>query len=298
MRVGQYVRCPIIFEEDDIKYPRNFVLGKIIDINSISEIAKVKLYDLKKTKSFYMHVFKNDSFSLDKIDRCGAAKDAQVITPLGAGKILTRRIKNEVDAYYEYFVMLENGTIKVFSENMLEIEYTAADYQPIKQLLNYEFQHPIWFANRLRVSNNMHVVNNTVYGFKELAGCRAFLMAHQISSIVRAFETRPIRYMLADEVGLGKTIEACTIVKVLNEEKKNLRVLYVVPEALVHQWINELKYKFNIIAKESGCAYTSHNHIVVSMEKLNKQNTVLEQQWDVLIVDETHRLLNHTAKYD
>ena len=62
-----------------------------------------------------MHVFKNDSFSLDKIDRCGAAKDAQVITPLGAGKILTRRIKNEVDAYYEYFVMLENGTIKVSS---------------------------------------------------------------------------------------------------------------------------------------------------------------------------------------
>lgn len=298
MRVGQYVRCPIIFEEDDIKYPRNFVLGKIIDINSISEIAKVKLYDLKKTKSFYMHVFKNDSFSLDKIDRCGAAKDAQVITPLGAGKILTRRIKNEVDAYYEYFVMLENGTIRVFSENMLEIEYTAADYQPIKQLLNYEFQHPIWFANRLRVSNNMHVVNNTVYGFKELAGCRAFLMAHQISSIVRAFETRPIRYMLADEVGLGKTIEACTIVKVLNEEKKNLRVLYVVPEALVHQWINELKYKFNIIAKESEYAYTSHNHIVASMEKLNKQNTVLNQQWDVLIVDETHRLLNNTSKYD
>ena len=41
MRVGQYVRCPIIFEEDDIKYPRNFVLGKIIDINSISEIARV-----------------------------------------------------------------------------------------------------------------------------------------------------------------------------------------------------------------------------------------------------------------
>lgn len=52
MRVGQYVRCPIIFEEDDIKYPRNFVLGKIIDINSISEIAKVKLYDLKRLKAF------------------------------------------------------------------------------------------------------------------------------------------------------------------------------------------------------------------------------------------------------
>ena len=34
------------------------------------------------------------------------------------------------------------------------------------------------------------------------------------------------------------------------------------------------------------------------MEKLNKQNTVIEQQWDVLIVNETHRLLNHTAKYD
>ena len=88
----------------------------------------------------------------------------------------------------------------------------------------------------------MHMVNNTVYGFKELAGCRTYLMAHQISTIVRAFESRPIRYMLADEVGLGKTIEAASIIKILSSEKQNLRVLYIVPAALSQQWSNELKY--------------------------------------------------------
>ena len=298
MKVGQYVRCPIVLEENDNYFPRSFVLGKITSINELSGEVAVKLFDLKNSRRFYSHAFEKGSFPIDRVNRCGAAKDAPVNTSLGTGKIISRRIEKKDDAFYEYFVMLDTGEIRSFMENMIEIEYSAADYQPIKQMKQYEFQNPSWYANRLQVSSNMHMVNNTVYGFKELAGCRTFLMAHQISTIVRAFESRPIRYMLADEVGLGKTIEACSIVKILESEKKDLRVLYVVPGALAQQWQNELKYKFEIAAVQNIALAAYSNNVVMALEDLDEYSEVLGLEWDLLIVDETHRLLRQKDKYN
>lgn len=298
MKVGQYVRCPIVLEENDNYFPRSFVLGKITSINELSGEVAVKLFDLKNSRRFYSHAFEKGTFPIDRVNRCGAAKDAPVNTSLGAGKIISRRIEKKEDAFYEYFVMLDTGEIRSFMENMIEIEYSAADYQPIKQMMQYEFQNPSWYANRLQVSSNMHMVNNTVYGFKELAGCRTFLMAHQISTIVRAFESRPIRYMLADEVGLGKTIEACSIVKILGSEKKDLRVLYVVPGALAQQWQNELKYKFEITAVQNIALAAYSNNVILALEDLDEYSEVLGLEWDLLIVDETHRLLRQKDKYN
>ena len=298
MLAGHYVRCPIVLEENDKYFPRSFILAKITQINEMSGEVSVKLFDLKNSKRFYAHAFEKQKFPMDKVDRCGAAKDAPVNTPDGPGRILSRRLEKKEEAFYEYFVMLHTGKIRIYFENELEIEYSAADYQPIKQMMRYEFQNPTWFANRLQVSGNMHMVNNTVYGFKELVGCRTFLMAHQISTIVRAFESRPIRYMLADEVGLGKTIEACSIIKILSTEKKNLRVLYIVPGALAHQWVNELKYKFEISATLNTGISGYTNHVIVALEDLDEYNDVLAYSWDLLIVDETHRLLSQKEKYE
>ena len=296
MLVGQYVRCPIVVEENDNWFPRSFVLGKITSINALSGEVNVKLFDLKGSRRFYGHAFEKGQFPVEKVDRCGAAKEAPVNTPVGLGKILSRRLEKKPDAFYQYFVMLNTGKIQAFLENELEIEYSAADYQPIQQLLRYEFQNPTWYANRLQVSNNMHMVNHTVYGFKELVGCRTFLMAHQISTIVRAFESRPIRYMLADEVGLGKTIEACSIIKILSSEQKNLRVLYIVPGALAQQWENELRYKFQITAVRNPGMRAYGNHVIVALEDLDEYCDI--HHWDFLLVDETHRLLNENTKYN
>lgn len=297
MKVGQYVRCPIVLEENDNYFPRSFVLGKITSINELSGEVNVKLYDLKNSKRFYAHAFEKDWFPIEKVNRCGAAKDAPVNTSMGSGKILSRRIEKKENAFYEYFVMLDSGKIASFMENTIEIEYSAADFQPIKQMMQYEFQNPTWYANRLQVSSNMHMVNNTVYGFKELVGCRTFLMAHQISTIVRAFESRPIRYMFADEVGLGKTIEACSIVKILNTEKKDLRVLYIVPGALAQQWENELRYKFEITATQNLAIAAYSSHVILSLEELDEFCDAITLNWDVIIVDETHRLLGMGDKY-
>lgn len=298
MKVGQYVRCPIVVDEKDRFFPRSFVLGKIIEINDLSGEVNIQLYDLNNSRRFYPHAFEKEHFALNDVKRCGAASGAPVNTPDGRGKIMSKRIEQKDDALYEYYVMLSNGEIKSYFENELEIEYSASDYSPLKQMRQYEFQNPVWYANRLHVSNNMHMVNNTVYGFKELAGCRNYLMAHQISTIVRAFESRPIRYMLADEVGLGKTIEAASIIKILSSERQNLRALYIVPSALANQWVNELKYKFNITASIGDTWAPYKNHLILPLEELNENSNVIGCKWDILLVDETHRLLSLREKYD
>lgn len=119
-------------------------------------------------------------------------------------------------------------------------------------------------------------------------------MPHQISTVARCFETMPVRYMLADEVGLGKTVEACSILSILVSENKDLRVLLIVPGALVGQWKNELHYKYGM---EAQVASAKANLCILPMEDLENANLVLNAAWDLAIVDETHRLLNNDGWY-
>lgn len=303
MKPGQYVRCPIVFEENDVRFPRNFVLGQIVSINRLAETVTIKLYDPYGTKEFYQHIFNANEYPMRSVAHCAAFKDSEVFTPEGPGKIVVRQgystpsLQTGEDEYFNYYIQLSSGETRLYAENKLKIAYNACDYSPMQQMQSYEFQNPSWYAQRNLVSQNMHLVDNAVYGFRTISGCRTFLMEHQIATVVRAFETRPIRYMLADEVGLGKTVEACSIVKILASENKNLRVLYIVPGALAMQWQNELKYKFDLTSSLDTKEISSAHHFILPMENILQTSMVFTQKWDVLVVDETHRLLNAERHY-
>ena len=116
------------------------------------------------------------------------------------------------------------------------------------------------------------------------------------------------RVLLADEVGLGKTIEACLILHRLILTGRAQRVLILVPESLVHQWFVELLRRFNLwfhIFDEERCeAIEAANpnmnpflddQLVLASIKLFSGNEKRIQQaiaagWDVLVVDEAHHL--------
>lgn len=295
MLIGCYYRCPIVIEEGDRDHPRFFVLAQLVDYNEIADAIKVEMHDLLGSGQYYEDLFQHNVFFAQAVTRCEASPGGVVEGRWGRGTIVSRTAEPcSEDRPYWYWIKLSNGKYVKECETELKFDYSQMNYSPDKQLRAYEFQHPTWFINHLKVSKNLHLVNNATYGFRVLAGCRAFLLPHQISTVARCFETSPVRYMLADEVGLGKTVEACSILSILESEKKDLRVLIIVPGALASQWKNELHYKYGL---EAVIASPRAKICLLPMEDIGKSQPVLSMPWDLAIVDETHRLLANDAWY-
>ena len=295
MLVGCYYRCPIIVEDGDKDYPRFYVLAQLVECIEIADAIRVQMHDLLGSGQYYAELFQHNVFRTQAVTRCEACPGGVVEGRWGQGTIVSRASKPySEDKPYWYWIKLPNGEHIKECETELKFDYSQMNYAPDKQLRAYEFQHPTWFINYLKVSKNLHLVNNATYGFRVLAGCRAFLLPHQISTVARCFETAPVRYMLADEVGLGKTVEACSILSILASEKKDLRVLIIVSGALVSQWKNELHYKYSL---DVAIASPHAEVCLLPMEDIGRSLLILSMPWDLTIVDETHRLLANDAWY-
>jgi len=139
-------------------------------------------------------------------------------------------------------------------------------------------------------------------------GGRLELIPHQFY-ILREVAGRQIpRVLLADEVGLGKTIEACLILQRLLAVGKARRALILVPESLVHQWFVELLRRFNLwfsIFDEARCVaceqsdpgqnpFLSAQLALCSISALaildNRREQAVAAGWDIVVVDEAHHL--------
>lgn len=124
-------------------------------------------------------------------------------------------------------------------------------------------------------------------------------LPHQIA-VARQVLKRPMagRAILADEVGLGKTIEAGIVLKELAVRGLARRVLILAPAALVEQWREELLTKF--FEKFSTPAVPDDwqhcTRAVVSYDRARQKDhkeAILRHQWDLVIVDEAHKVKNH-----
>jgi len=144
---------------------------------------------------------------------------------------------------------------------------------------------------------------------------RLRLLPHQLYLAFRASRAVSLpRLMLSDEVGLGKTIESGLIWNVLQTEGKIKRTLLIVPEQLKNQWIIEFGKKFNQWFSSIDDNYISehrkyataeqnvfllHDTVICSLEFLLANKFVaaaaLEAPWDLLIIDEAHRLMKTSA---
>lgn len=294
MRLGFYARCPLYNEPADYSYPRCFMLAQLREYNEISEEYTVLPHDLLGTAQYYLAEGRSMIYPKNHLERCAGSLGGNIRCDKGDGIILAHNEPKCNDEPYLYYVKLSSGKFDVISELDLEIEYTQMDYSPLKQIKNYEFQNPTWFANRIHVGRNVNFINNASYGFRTMAGCRAYMLPHQVSTVARCFEMTPVRYMLADEVGLGKTIEACSIVKIMSSDNASLRALFVVPGALVNQWKNELVYKFSY-ANELN---RGQSLIIAFEDYIEWKDNHQFVTWDVLVIDETHRLLTNKELYN
>lgn len=297
-----YVRCPI--DNEDPEVPRRFALGQIIEYNELLCEVKVRFYELinQLSMSDLYGIDNTQVFSVDEVVRCNIYPNIEVkINSTTKGSVICNAYNK--GSYYSYYIQyIENGvnTVNVFSEEQLQVPFSGSDVFPISQLKNYEFHNPVWYHNRQIVSEALHTLKSATFGFETLVGSRVFLMPHQVDTIVRAIGETPCRFMLADEVGLGKTIQAAVIKKGLEQRLGNMKVLIIAPESIIYQWKNEFSYKFweNIpVWKEEE---TLSDQLIFPLEKVNTDIgiKILRAKWDLCIIDETHRLLHLSSEYN
>ncbi|MDH4020718.1 MAG: RNA polymerase-associated protein RapA [Xanthomonadales bacterium] len=140
-----------------------------------------------------------------------------------------------------------------------------------------------------------------------LLGARIQLLPHQLYIANEIASRYAPRVLLADEVGLGKTIEAGLIIHQQLITGRASRVLIAVPDSLIHQWLVEMLRRFNLfftIVDEERCLallesgtenpFESAQLVLCSLSFLSEQQSRLKQaeaaEWDLLVVDEAHHL--------
>lgn len=124
---------------------------------------------------------------------------------------------------------------------------------------------------------------------------------HQLMTAKETIEKMNGRAILADEVGLGKTIEAGLILKEYMFRGLVNNALILVPASLVNQWVEELRQKFYIPAYSERKNHTwNPNAIIVSSLDTAKRpphrEKILENEYDFVIIDEAHKLKNEKTK--
>lgn len=279
-----FVRCPI----DDEKYPRDYAIGKVINIDEFSELADVEFFDITGVGVFYPTP-ENKQYKLNEISHCKIRIGATV--QCQKNKYVIKACKlNKGDGMYYYYLQAETGAITFLQEDLLICSYNDGYVSPMEQLRNYEFQNPMWFCGRNVVSKTMHIINNSLYGFSEIAGCKIYLKTHQLRTIIRCLQDGTCRNMIADEVGMGKTIEALAVLKVFLKDNHNAKVLIIVPDALMEQWRTEMAYKFKILEGED----INGNHIILAgMNEIHNLNG----EYQFIIADEVHKYLQDEKNY-
>ncbi|MBX2881291.1 MAG: RNA polymerase-associated protein RapA [Granulosicoccus sp.] len=163
-----------------------------------------------------------------------------------------------------------------------------------------------WFLLRKRVFEHRHQLSQSP--IKGLMGARVSVLPHQIYIAVECLRRKHPRVLLADEVGLGKTIEAGLILHGSLIHSQVARVLILVPPVLLHQWLVEMLRKFNlnfsIMDRErfdesldsapKGNPFLSEQLVLCSLDTVvNDQQMAdasLDAGWDMLIADEAHHL--------
>ncbi len=146
-------------------------------------------------------------------------------------------------------------------------------------------------------------------GLGSFLGGRIDLFPHQLHTALAAVRADPVRWLLADEVGLGKTIEACLILQALVRTGRAERALVIAPGTLVVQWLGELYRKFHqvfvlldherieSVARDYGAEvnpFEAHPFGVIDQQLLGSDRRLLrlarEARLELVVVDEAHGL--------
>lgn len=180
-----------------------------------------------------------------------------------------------------------------------EIRFPSCNEIILSNLRGERFDSKEWFdlntkAERITLSNGF----DRLLALDYLRGWKPF--EHQIQTALRVLREMRGRALLADEVGLGKTIEAGLILKEYIIRGLVKKALILAPASLLSQWVDELKVKFDLDFRINNDVdnWGKMDRVVASLDtaKRPKHAEEIHQiKYDIVIVDEAHKLKNNST---
>ncbi len=221
---------------------------------------------------------------------------------------------SEIDGLVSYTGSNQQGEIATLSESQLD--HAIQLNRPAERLFSGQIDKNRWFDLRYQTLKQLRQITHS--DLSGLTGCRTSLIPHQLYIAHEVANRHAPRVLLADEVGLGKTIEAGLIIHHQLLSERAQRVLIIVPESLMHQWLVEMLRRFNLmfsIFDEQRCQalstdsddndsasvnaekeniFLSEQLVLCSLEFLADNASYYQQalagEWDLMVVDEAHHL--------
>ena len=202
------------------------------------------------------------------------------------------------------FYLVKNAQGEEIIVNEKELSPIISFSQAKDRLFSSQIDRSEHFA--LRYQTLLHQQAQFQSPLRGLRGNRAGLIPHQLHIAQEVGNRVNPRVLLADEVGLGKTIEAGMILQNQLFAEKVQRVLIIVPETLQHQWLVEMLRRFNLhfslfdeercedFAEQAINPFSTESLIICALDWLkahpNRVQQAIEAEFDCLIVDEAHHL--------
>lgn len=227
------------------------------------------------------------------------------------------QVLEKIEAWgYISYKVFNPATGRVYKANEEQLSSSGSTMQYDENYLRY-------------VTLLSKIKNETAGGFLSSLVSGIIPLPHQLHVLNRAMETNNIRYILADEVGLGKTIEAGMIIRELKSRGLVSRILVVCPTGLVTQWASEMQEKFHekfqvILPSDydtirrltdNDDVYGQFDQVISPMdsikpiekhagwseEKVEKYNeeriySIINSGWDLIIIDEAHRVAGSSGE--
>lgn len=208
---------------------------------------------------------------------------------------------------YNVIRTLEDGTEERKSLNETRLGAHIQLSKPLDRLLASQVDYKEWYD--LRIEALLMQANMKASPLRGMIGARVGLIPHQLYIAHEVGQRFAPRVLLADEVGLGKTIEAGLIIHQQLKTGRSDRILILVPDSLQYQWMIEMRRRFNLqfslfdLTRTASIKehdpdlnpFLTEQCIIASVDLMVDHDDLREQAldagFDLLVVDEAHHLM-------
>ena len=262
--------------------PGTKVLLKGREKNGFAEIDSYTTKSRKVNVSYYSSPFDREQLTVEESElihsilpnqtKCFGYRNDEVYH----GRVIVCQKENVCPRSY-YIKWPNQRELDNLDEDTFRVKAYNRNLSPVSVLSQFSYETPFFFDQRYRLLKSLYEQNKLCEGLTALPSIKVEFFDHQVEIAKRVLQDPIMRYLLADEVGLGKTIEAGMILRQVTLDCANLNIVVFTPITLVRQWKKELSTRFGL------------NNVMVFPHELLLDPKGYKA--DLVVIDEAHRIV-------